>query len=109
MRSLGKYRSKLDMIADILSVVVVNNGARKTQIMYDANLSFKVLERYLAKMVRVSLITFEKEVRLYLLTSKGKDFLVAYHEYSKIKKRLDKRLKDIHLKEKALKEMCWLK
>ncbi|MGQ9461394.1 MAG: winged helix-turn-helix domain-containing protein, partial [Candidatus Bathyarchaeaceae archaeon] len=37
---MGKYRGRLDIVADILSVVNNNDGARKTRIMYQANLSY---------------------------------------------------------------------
>jgi predicted transcriptional regulator len=53
------YRSKLDIIADIL--VVARNDAKRTQIMYQANLSYKVLVKYLDEVVDSSLISFEHE------------------------------------------------
>ena len=51
------YRDRLDIIADILNVV--SREAKKTQIMYQANLSYKVLQRYLNEIVDASLVTFE--------------------------------------------------
>jgi predicted transcriptional regulator len=47
----------LDIIADILQVVSQN--AKKTQIMYQANLSYRVLQRYLRNITEASLIDFE--------------------------------------------------
>ena len=44
---MGNYRGKLDIIADILRVV--SGNAKKTQIMYQANLSYRVLQKYLAE------------------------------------------------------------
>jgi predicted transcriptional regulator len=38
------YRDKLDIIADILTVA--SRNAKRTQIMYQANLSYKVLCDY---------------------------------------------------------------
>jgi predicted transcriptional regulator len=43
---MGKYRSKLQIVADMLSVVS-GNDAKKTRIMYLANLSWDLLNRYL--------------------------------------------------------------
>jgi len=42
---LGKYRDSLCIVAAILESA--NSGASKTRIMYQANLSFSLLEKYL--------------------------------------------------------------
>ena len=49
--------------------------------MYQANLSYKVLQRYLNEIVEASLVTFEDANQLYLLTGKGHEYLDAYKEY----------------------------
>ncbi len=92
--SLGSYRSKLDIVADILSVVGQN--PMKTQIMYQANLSYKVLQKYLLKMTSASLIKFKEEERCYALTSKGNEFLKNYEKYSKSNRRLEKQMNEIN-------------
>jgi predicted transcriptional regulator len=84
---LGSYRSKLDIIADILQVVSQN--AKKTQIMYQANLSYKVLQRYLRNITAASLIDFENSEQCYVLTPKGQEFLQAYREYDKTNKSIE--------------------
>ena len=44
---MGKHRSRLEILANILDVVNGNDGsAKRTQIMYQANLSFQVLQKY---------------------------------------------------------------
>jgi predicted transcriptional regulator len=43
---LGKNRDRLSIVAAILEAV--NSGASKTRIMFSANLSFSLLEKYLA-------------------------------------------------------------
>ena len=101
---MGSYRSKLDIIADILQVVRQN--AKKTQIMYQANLSYKVLQRYLRDVTAASLIDFETTEQRYVLTSKGKDFLEAYKDYAKTNKNIEKRLNDVDNKKKSLEELC---
>lgn len=103
---MGTYRNKLDMIAAILNV---SNHAKKTQIMYGANLSFKGLEKYLAKVLEAALITFEEEKQGYMLTAKGQEFLAIYHEYAKKIKLLEKRLMVVQTMEKALNELCSIK
>ena len=66
---MGSYRCKLDIIADILTVAT--RKPKKTQIMYQANLSFRVLQKYLAEISGASLICFEDETQCYALTVKG--------------------------------------
>ena len=101
---MGNYRSRLDIIADILQVA--SQKARKTQIMYQANLSYKVLQRYLRQIIAASLITFEKTEQFYVLTRKGKKFLEVYKDYYKTNKIIEKRLNDIDSKKKNLEELC---
>ena len=101
---MGNYRGRLDIIADILHVV--SGNARKTQIMYQANLSYRVLQKYLAEITGASLISFEDEKRCYMLTAKGREFLDAYEEYSKTNRHMEKRLNDISTKKKVLEKLC---
>jgi len=101
---LGSYRSRLDITADILKVV--SGNAKKTQIMYQANLSYKLLTRYLGEILEASLIHFERERRCYVLTSKGREFLEKYRDYLKRNKRMERQLNDIHGKREALIELC---
>jgi predicted transcriptional regulator len=60
---LGIYRNRLDIIADILRVV--SGNAKKTQIMYGSNLSYKVLQRYLAVVMKASLVSFDAGQEYY--------------------------------------------
>ena len=101
---MGSYRNRLDIIADILQVVSQN--AKKTQIMYQANLSYKVLQRYLRNITAASLIDFEKAEQCYVLTPKGQEFLEAYKDYAKTNKSIEKRLNDFNNKKKTLEELC---
>ena len=101
---MGNYRNRLEIIADILQVASQN--AKKTQIMYQANLSYKVLKKYLREMTVASLIRFETTDQLFVITQKGKDFLEAYRDYSKTSKIAEKRLNDVNNKKKGLEELC---
>ena len=102
---MGNYRNRLDIIADILHVVN-KEGVKKTQIMYQANLSYKLLTRYLTEVIETCLIRFEHKKRRYLLTSKGKKFLEKYKDYSRRNKHVEKQLNDIRAKKRALEELC---
>ena len=99
-----KYRRRVDIIADILHVVSQN--AKKTQIMYQANLSYKGLTKYLTEVSEASLVDFEDEKQCYMLTAKGREFLEAYKEYSRDNRHLEKRLNKINGKKKVLEELC---
>jgi CHASE3 domain sensor protein len=74
--------------------------------MYQANLSYKVLQRYLIEVVDASLIHFEGDQQSYLLTGKGQQYLNAYKEYARLSKSMEKRLNDFSLKRKMLETLC---
>ena len=104
---MGNYRDRLDIIADILNVA--SHDAKKTQIMYQANLSYKVLQRYLSEIVGASLIEFEDNSQFYILTHKGQQYLDAYKEYARCSKSMEKRLNDFSSKRKVLEKLCPIK
>jgi predicted transcriptional regulator len=101
--NLGIYRSKLDIIADILNVA--SRNPKKTQIMYQANLSFHVLQKYLAEISGASLICFEDNTRCYALTDKGKEFLETYKQYSKTNRQAEKIISDANSKKQTLQKL----
>ena len=102
---MGSYRSKFDIVADILRVVR-DKGAKKTHIMYGANLSYTVLTRYLNAVLDACLIKFESGKRCYVLTDRGKMFLERYREYSMRSRHLQRQLKNMHAEKKVLEELC---
>jgi len=89
---MGKYRGRLQIIADILSVV--RGGAKKTHVMYQANLSFTLLKRYLSEVLEAGLVKCEDEDR-YKLTTRGQSFLDRYGEYSKRCERVEQELNHV--------------
>jgi predicted transcriptional regulator len=104
VKFLGIYRGRLDIIADILNVA--SRNAKKTQIMYQANLSYNVMQRYLAEITGAELVSFENEKQSYSLTDKGRSFLEAYEKYSKTNRHVAKRLNEVATKKKVLEELC---
>jgi dTDP-glucose pyrophosphorylase/predicted transcriptional regulator len=84
---MGSYRDRLQIIADILTVV--SKEARKTQIMYQANLSYRLLCRYLDEVTKTGLIVLQDTDR-YVLSEKGKEYLDKHEEYSKRRENLEK-------------------
>jgi len=76
------HRSKIDIVADVLRETV--GGAKKTQIMYGCNLSFRQLQTYLSFLLDRELLgkVSEKEKgrdpSFFKTTSKGQSLLRAY-------------------------------
>jgi len=102
---MGKYRSRLEIIADILFVVNDNKGARKTRIMYQANLSYKLLTQYLNGVVEAGLVTFGTK-NFYMLTQKGKKFLAKFGEYCKSREKVEVQLNHVEDQRVILDKMC---
>ena len=102
---MGKYRGRLDIIADILCVVNNNNGAKKTRIMYNANLSYKLLIYYLNDVVEGGLVTLGTK-NYYVLTQKGKEFLAKFGEYCKSRERVEVQLNHVEDQRMMLDKMC---
>lgn len=102
---MGKHRSRLKILANILSVVSDNNGAKRTQIMYQAYLSYKLLVQYLNDITEAGLVRCENG-NCYMLTQKGKNFLAKFGEYSKSCETVEKKLDQVEYQKSTLEEMC---
>jgi len=99
---MGRNRNRLQIIADVLCVVM--RGARKTHIMYQANLSYALLNRYLAEVMNADLVCFENEN--YVLTGKGRSFLDKFKVYSRHCERLNDHLNTVSIERMELERMC---
>ena len=73
--SRKEYRSRLEIIRDVLAVAdgAGDDGSKKTHIMYGANLSYKLLTKYLGEVLDARLVCAQGAC--YLLTEKGRNFL----------------------------------
>ena len=89
---MTKYRSKLEIVADVLGVV--SGGARKTQIMYQANLSYKLLVHYLKDVIDMGLVKM-KDGNTYELTKKGADFLREFKSYYERRVEIEEQLNGV--------------
>jgi len=83
-------RNELEIIADILEAAEV--GLRKTRLVYRTNLNFKVLKRYLRKLLEYGFIRIEG--RFYTTTSKGAQFLENYRQLMFPLKEIDSKRSD---------------
>lgn len=100
---MTKYRDRLRIVADILSIV--RDGAKKTRIMYQANLSYKLLCRYLEEVLEARLVAFNDEA-VYVLTGKGEEFLSRFERYSELCKGLEDQLDVVNGEKRVLEQMC---
>ena len=104
VNEMGKHRSRLKILEDILSVIKGNKGVKKTHIMYKAYLSYKLLIRYLNDVSEAGLVTCDDNC--YMLTEKGEKFLARFGKYSRFHESVEKQLNQIEDEMAALKEMC---
>lgn len=85
------YRGRLEIVRDVLQVVdeAGDSGSKKTHIMYGANLSYKLLTRYLGEVLEAGLVC--KNEACYLITDRGREFLQVYQDYEKTYREIQKR------------------
>ena len=69
-------RNDLDICADLLNVA--RDGAIKTQLVYKANLNFKIIKKYITRLSEYGFL--ESERGQYITTDKGKRFITQYRE-----------------------------
>jgi len=77
----NNHRANFDIIADILGAS--HSGAKKTNLMYQCNLSFKQLQSYSHFLVQNGLLHVNSqasklETGTLEVTEKGREFLKAY-------------------------------
>jgi predicted transcriptional regulator len=99
---LAKYRHRLDILADV--VKVADTGARKTRIMYFANLSFLLLNKYLEDALHVGFLQTHGDV--FFVTKKGKAFLERYRKFSSQYSSVKADLAELEGEAEALERMC---
>lgn len=79
---MGKKRTRLEVIRDILEVIRAKNGKIKpTHIMYKSNLSHQMMEEYLAELMGkgfVLQVPLAGGSKTYSVTEKGMTYLNRY-------------------------------
>jgi len=101
----AKHRSRLQIIADILDTIKGKDGAKKTHIMYQANLSYSLLCRYLDE-VQGAGLAFTNAYSEYVITEKGRVFLAKFREYSERRRRVVEGFNSVQNDESTLESMC---
>jgi len=97
-------RCCLKIVADILSVLTTRKNVRKTHIMYGANLSYTLLNRYLDKALNANLIRQDHD-GYYKITSKGISFLNTYDSYIKKKEQVKEKIMEMNNKKSELQHL----
>ena len=99
-----KKRDRLEIIRDMLSTVL--GKAKKTRIMYQSNLNYRQLEKYLNDLLESDLVKCNDD-RSYLITWKGRNFLQTYANYLKRCKRIGDEMKGASKDRLQLENMCF--
>ena len=73
-------RNDIDICADILTVARV--GAKKTHLVYKANLNFTIIKKYLSRLSEHSLISSDNGQ--YITTEAGVKFLDNYQKFTSL-------------------------
>ena len=96
-------RNSLDIVRDILSAALVK--ARKTRIMYQANLSYAQVQKYLQDLLEKELLGHDGN-SFYFVTKKGQQFLKLYDENAELSKQLEEQMKQFNRDRMRLDQMC---
>ncbi len=74
---MSRKRSKIEISADILKVAM--GGARKSHIVYKANLNFQIIKNYLKELINSGLLQYPTNgSKLYTTTEKGIQYINYY-------------------------------
>ena len=99
---MGKNRDRISIIAAILEAA--NSGSPKTHIMFKANLSFSLLEKYLNVSVCAGLVSVEGSI--YKLTVRGREYLRQYKLFEIRYIQAQKLLEALDIERERLSQSC---
>jgi len=99
---LGKNRNRLSIGAAILEAA--NPVSSKTNIMFRANLSFSLLEKYLDIATEAGFIRYEDSK--YKLTEHGKEFLSKCKQFEGRYQKAEKMLDALMIERERLTRFC---
>jgi predicted transcriptional regulator len=71
-------RNDLDICVEILQVA--RKGAKKTHIVYRANLNFKIVRKYINRLIKNGMLSLAGDSSWYVTTGQGIKFLAMYNE-----------------------------
>jgi len=100
----NKNRGRLEIIRDMLCAA--SKKTKKTRIMYQATLSFRLLEKYLNSLLESGLVE-RVDDSFYLITWRGKEFLQNYDDYHERCMRLSEEIRRVRKDKLLLENMCF--
>ena len=104
LRQKNRNRNRLEIVRDMLSAASVET--KKTRIMYQANLSYRLMEKYLNSLLESGLVE-RNDDSSYLITWKGKNFLQMYDDYLGRCRRLGEEVRAARKDRLLLENMCF--
>ena len=99
---MGKNRDRVGLVAAILDAA--SEGANKTRIMFAANMSFKLLEKYLGTAMDLGFV--QANGSSYGLTENGREFLFRYKRFHDKRSGVLKALMDLDGEREFLERLC---
>ncbi len=99
---MGKNRDRVSIVAAILEAV--NSGANKTRIMFGANLSFKLLNKYLGVVVKAGFVRVDGSK--FILTELGQEFLEQYKQFKERYVVIQQSFESLGNEKEKLNSMC---
>ena len=100
----NKNRGRLEIVRDMLCAA--SEKTKKTRIMYQASLSYRLLEKYLKSILESGLVE-RVDDSFYLITRRGKEFLQTYDDYLERCKRLGEQIRSARKERLFLENMCF--
>jgi predicted transcriptional regulator len=99
---MARHRQRVDIVASVLEATV--SGAKRTKIMRFANLSHRLLVKYLEETVTIGFVRCDND--FYEATERGRVFLEKYRGFVNKYARLDKQIETRDTDLQALERMC---
>jgi predicted transcriptional regulator len=79
-----KYRSRTEIVSNILDAANGGGGATKTKIMYKAFLSYNQLKEYIAVLIQNNLLEYVDGTQTFKTTEKGFNYLKTHSEIGEL-------------------------
>jgi predicted transcriptional regulator len=80
------YRSRTEIISQILEAANGGEGITKTKLMYEAFLSHDQLQEYLMLLIEDDLLSYDSTMSTFKTTEKGLTLLQSYNKIDQILK-----------------------
>lgn len=96
-------RRSLDIVSDVLVAALAS--VRKTRIMYQTNMNYAQVKKYLHNLVEHGLLKHDGE-SCYLITEKGLEFLELYDNYAERCMLIKRQVNQSNRDRQRLEKMC---